>query len=191
MGVCPYQRYREAGIPYKTYFVLRTTKYEIRSTEYSVVAFPTVSRSTRYFAYGSNMASTVMLERCPGAVPLGAARLDDHRLVFRLPSRRWGGHAADITPEEGLSVWGVLWEVTPDHLEILDGFEARYDRYRISATNGVPVDALTYRVKPEHVSADGAPDPRYLDHLTKGATEHALPAEYISSVLSKYGVRGT
>lgn len=120
-----------------------------------------------------------MLDRCPGASPLGAARLDDHRLRFRLPSQRWGGHAADIAPEEGLAVWGVLWEVTPDHLEILDRYEARYDRYHVQVMNGTVAEALTYRVKPELVSISGSPDPAYLDRLVEGAIEHRLPGNYV------------
>lgn len=137
-----------------------------------------------YFAYGSNLASAVMLERCPEAVPHGSARLDDHRLTFRLPSRRWGGHAADIAREAGQSVWGVLWEITPRHLSVLDQYEASYDRYQVQPINARPVDAVTYRVKRGLIVPAGPPHPTYLEHLIEGATEHCLPEEYVAELRS-------
>jgi hypothetical protein len=63
------------------------------------------------------MSSTVMADRCPGATALGPARLDDHRLGFRLPSLRWGGYAADIVNDDGVTTWGVLWKLSEEHLE--------------------------------------------------------------------------
>ena len=137
-----------------------------------------------YFAYGSNMASAVMLDRCPDASSMGAARLAEHRLAFRLPSQRWGGHAADLIQGVGRDVWGVLWAITDDHLSTLDVFEARYNRYNVKPFNGRSVEAVTYQVKPELVVANGSPDPEYLAHLVAGAIEHELPAPYINHLRS-------
>jgi gamma-glutamylcyclotransferase (GGCT)/AIG2-like uncharacterized protein YtfP len=138
-----------------------------------------------YFAYGSNMSSTVMADRCPGATALGPARLDDHRLGFRLPSLRWGGYAADIVNDDGVTTWGVLWKLSEEHLETLDQLEARYDRYAVLPVNGRPVAAMTYRVKPELVVPDGgSPTSEYLQHLIDGALEHGLPGDYLRQLES-------
>jgi len=68
-----------------------------------------------YFAYGSNMDSARMLERCPGARLVGVATLDGYRL---------GEHLyADIEAAVGCSVEGLLWSVTGDDLRALDRFE--------------------------------------------------------------------
>lgn len=130
------------------------------------------------------MASDVMLERCPGATPQGSARLGNHRLAFRLPSQRWGGHAADIADEAGSSTWGVLWAVTAEHLTTLDRYEARYDRYLAHPINACKVEAITYRVKPDLIGPNGSPHPAYLDHLIRGATEHGLPKGYVAELRS-------
>lgn len=139
-----------------------------------------------YFAYGSNMSSVVMLKRCPGATPQGAARLDGHRLSFRLPSQRWGGFAADLAPEAGSVVWGVLWKLSEGHLETLDRVEARYDRYSVLPVNGRPVAAMTYRVKARLASAvERSPTSEYLQHLIDGALEHGLPSDYLRQLESR------
>ena len=130
------------------------------------------------------MASDVMLERCPGATPHGSARLGNHRLAFRLPSQRWGGHAADIADEAGSFTWGVLWAVTPDHLTTLDQYEARYDRYLVRPFKQHQIEAVTFRVKSELVVANGSPEPGYLAKLVAGALEHKLPGTYINHLRS-------
>lgn len=145
-------------------------------------------RTVFYFAYGSNMSSTVMADRCPNALSLGAARLDDHRLAFSLPSLRWGGYAADIETAEGSAVWGVLWEVATTDFATLDRVEARYDRYPVNVVrNGFEVTATTYRVKAPLASPNGGPpDTRYLASILAGATEHGLPHEYIRALGSTH-----
>jgi gamma-glutamylcyclotransferase (GGCT)/AIG2-like uncharacterized protein YtfP len=152
----------------------------------------TVERSM-YFAYGSNMSSAVMEDRCAGVESMGAARLDGHRLAFSLPSLRWGGHAADLAVDEGSAVWGVLWRVSDEHLAALDGVETRYDRYPIMvAQNDSGITATTYRVKRDLVApTDGNPDPAYLATILEGAAEHALPDNYVRALRSRYRVPGT
>ena len=134
-----------------------------------------------YFAYGSNMSTTVMTDRCPGASVLGPARLDDHRLSFRLPSQRWGGFAADIVTDDGAVTWGVLWKLSDGHLETLDRLEARYDRYPVFlSSEDIATAALSYRVKAHLASpTGGSPATDYLQHLIDGATEHGLPKDYL------------
>ena len=79
-----------------------------------------------YFAYGSNTHLKQMEQRCPGAVNLGPAYLQDYRLVFRIH--------ADIELCEHSTVAGVLWEIDDNHLASLDryeGFPAYYLRHRV------------------------------------------------------------
>jgi hypothetical protein len=133
------------------------------------------------------MSTTVMADRCPGASALGPARLDDHRLSFRLPSQRWGGFAADIVTDDGAATWGVLWKLSDGHLERLDQLEARYDRYPVLLSSGdVATTALTYRVKARLASpTGGSPAPEYLQHLIDGAIEHGFPNDYLRRLESR------
>jgi len=68
-----------------------------------------------YFAYGANMNLRSMAHRCPGAKALGKLVLPDWELVFR--------GCADIVPNKGKKVRGVLWRITPDCEKSLDRFE--------------------------------------------------------------------
>ena len=68
-----------------------------------------------YFAYGSNMNKEHMLERCPNAIPIRPLELPDWELCFRF--------VADIQPNEGESVYGALWSITPECIKTLDTYE--------------------------------------------------------------------
>lgn len=137
-----------------------------------------------YFAYGSNMSARQMAARCPGATAAGPARLDGHRLAFDLPSRYWGGWVADVVPEAGSVVWGVLWRLRPEHWAALDDYEdvdeQRYRRLTLDVTtaDGRPVRAQLYRVvRPR---GEGRPSAAYLRTILEGAREHGLPAPYVA-----------
>ncbi len=139
-----------------------------------------------YFAYGSNMASSQMAERCPGAVCLGIARLPDRRLAFDAWSDRRGGLVADAPPAPGSEVWGVLWEVTEAHAEALDRYEGvargqyRRENVRAEAAGGETVDAFAYVIC--EPGADGPTTDAYRDLLLEGAREHGLPPEWIAAI---------
>ena len=141
-----------------------------------------------YFAYGSNMASSTLAERAVGARRVGIGRLLDHRLGFTLPSHRWGGRAADIVPEIGGVVWGVLWRV--EDAGALDGFEVRYDRIEVAVEEdpGQTMSAFTYRVRAElRADDEGIPAPAYLARLVVGAGEAGIPDEYLAFLRSCAG----
>jgi gamma-glutamylcyclotransferase (GGCT)/AIG2-like uncharacterized protein YtfP len=134
------------------------------------------------------MASSELRATCPGAEPLGPARLDDHRLAFLRRSRRWGAGAADVTEDPGHSVWGVLYELPDTELPALDvreGAGLAYRRFEVSLRLGDELrSAFAYRtLAPE--PAELAPDPRYVDLMLSGAREHRLPADYVSSITSR------
>lgn len=139
-----------------------------------------------YFAYGSNMASSQMAERCPGAVCLGAARLPRYRLAFDAWSNRRGGLVADVLPDPGSEVWGVLWEVTGEHAEALDRYEGvgrgQYRRatVRVEAAAGGEVEAFAYVICDP--GEDGPTTGAYRDILLEGAREHGLPDEWVQAL---------
>ena len=61
-----------------------------------------------YFAYASNMDPQTFRRRCPGARPLGRARLPGYRLAFSRYSRQRRGGSADVVEDAPSAVWGVL-----------------------------------------------------------------------------------
>ena len=70
-----------------------------------------------YFAYGSNLDPEQMDWRCPDAIALGAARLDDW--AWRIGGRGY----ATVSPSPGHHVWGGAWNVSDSDLARLDRYE--------------------------------------------------------------------
>lgn len=137
-----------------------------------------------YFAYGSNMSRAKMrcvLKREP---PSGQkARLEGYALAFNKLSTTWG-YAANIGPEAGGVVWGVLYPCTARDLAELDNCEKGYHRSRvpICQDGGKVVEALTYEADCPAPHPTGVPKPCYTQMLLDGAREHGLPEEYIKGI---------
>src|ERR1051326_2379558 len=79
-----------------------------------------------YFAYGSNMHWAQMQQRCASARFIAIARLPEHRLAITRKSRRRLCGTADVVPETGSEVWGILYDIDDGDLTLLDDFEAVY-----------------------------------------------------------------
>lgn len=71
----------------------------------------------RYFAYGSNLSDEVMAERCPGAIPVGRARIDGRRFLINERG------VATVVLDADSSVHGLRWATDDRHLRALDGVE--------------------------------------------------------------------
>lgn len=68
-----------------------------------------------YFAYGSNLNLRRMKRHAARAKPVGAARLDGYKLVFR--------RFIDIAPDKNGAVWGAVYDITPACERALDAYE--------------------------------------------------------------------
>ena len=96
-----------------------------------------------YFAYGIDLDASTLMEwtrdnslPVPARTLVGPASLDNHRLAFPIYSEAWQGGVADVAPQAGKSVAGVLFDVSERTLKLLDGFFGpKYRRVKI-------VDAL-------------------------------------------------
>jgi len=144
---------------------------------------------THYFAYGSNMDPKQMVSRCPGALAIGRARLPNYELAFVWDSPGWGGGVATVIPSSSLEVWGVLWDLTDEHVEALDRYEGvavgAYvkERVDVEAESGL-VNALIYVATDDR---EKVPSQRYLDVLLRGAGAFSLPADYVEKLRSSGG----
>ena len=70
-----------------------------------------------HFAYGSNMDPASMRRRCPTAVAMGRARLNDWRFIVTRD-----GYAS-IVRAPGAVVHGVLWRLGPRDLAAINAYE--------------------------------------------------------------------
>ena len=131
-----------------------------------------------HFAYGSNMHRGVMRKHAPTAVPLGVARLADHRFVITAD-----GYAT-VVPARTHSVYGVLWRLTPRDRVTLDLWEnIAAGQYRAEILpvleGGRRRPALVYvaRRRPP-----GRPKGGYMEIVVDAARALELPDAYIASL---------
>lgn len=141
----------------------------------------------RYFAYGSNMAESVMASHCPGHCYLGRAELPEHRLAFTRRSVWTGTGVADIVAAQGASVWGALYQLDQAGLFAIDrkeGSGSNYERMqvRVRPDGREPyADVLTYAVI-DPLDTEVRPSPEYLDGLVTAAHARGLPSEYLQAL---------
>jgi gamma-glutamylcyclotransferase len=141
----------------------------------------------RYFAYGSNMAESVMTSHCPGHRYLGRAELPGHRLAFTRRSVRTGTGVADIVPADGQSVWGALYELDEAGLFAIDqkegngsNYERTLVRVRLDSEKS-HAEVLTYAVI-DPLDTEVKPSPEYLGGLFRAAHARGLPDDYLQAL---------
>ena len=79
-----------------------------------------------YFAYGSNMNWEQMQRRCPSTRFVSVASLKDYRFAIARHSRLRNCGTANIFPDSGSEVWGIVYDISEPDLIILDSFEDGY-----------------------------------------------------------------
>ena len=127
----------------------------------------------KYFAYGMNTNLEQMAARCPGAVCLGPAWINDYALVFR--------YFADIEPEAGGWCDGVLWEITDDNLAALDrleGYPWHYTRFTVAVHTDRGSDtALVYQMTDQ--SYEQPPSGHYYNMVAEGYVQNSVPTDQL------------
>jgi cation transport regulator ChaC len=131
-----------------------------------------------HFAYGSNMSRAVMRAHAPGAMPLGAAILANHRFVITAD-----GYAS-VEPRRVAAVHGVLWRLTPRDRVTLDTWEnIAAGLYRAETLPVQHADrrrrALIYIARPRRA---GRPRAGYMEIVIAAAREWELPHSYVASL---------
>jgi len=116
--------------------------------------------------------------RCPDAIALGAARLNNW--AWRIGGRGY----ATVSPSPGHHVWGAIWNVSDSDLASLDRYEGvagglyRREFTTVMAKNQ-PVVVLLYI---ENYDDHGMPRPDYLERIIAGARWFDLPQAWIDDL---------
>lgn len=135
------------------------------------------------FAYGSNMLSKRLQERCPSAQPKGIAELHGYELRWHKKSRDGSGKCEIVqTDEHGASVFGVLFEIARSDKTALDraeGLGAGYDEAQVQVLFDTDKYTATAYVA---TTTDPKLKPYtwYRALVVAGAEEHGLPADYVA-----------
>jgi len=143
-----------------------------------LISLDTLPNPHLYFAYGSNLDPEQMQWRCPDALAIGAARLDDW--AWRIGGRGY----ATVSPSIGSQVWGAFWNLSDEDLHTLDRYEGvaggLYRREPIIViANDQPIETLIYI---ENYNDVGLPSPDYLDRIIAGAKWFGLPGAWINEL---------
>jgi gamma-glutamylcyclotransferase (GGCT)/AIG2-like uncharacterized protein YtfP len=143
------------------------------------------------FAYGSNLSSAQMRDRCPSARVVVTATLPGAELAFAGYSSRWGGAVATFLPGRVAGVRGVVYRVIESDLLALDRFEGVpfvYDRVSVdvlsdSTKRRAHVD--TYKLPDD--AARGTPSLAYLARIARAYRELGFDRRALSCAASLDG----
>lgn len=138
-----------------------------------------------YFAFGANMHDSAFLER-RGMQPFSwrSGRICGYRLRFNLDGWPRGKSApANVSPDPGAEVWGVMYQITRRALVVLDasegvpgwGYRHLWTEAEDEKGNKLPV--VTYMA--DGKAEDGNPSLRYITLLREGARAHGLPERHL------------
>lgn len=133
----------------------------------------------KYFAYGMNTNLEEMARRCPNAVSLGSAWINDYEFAFRTH--------ADIGSVPGAVCHGVLWDIDLAALRALDaleGFPYYYTRFNVRVYTGTYfVNALVYQMNDQTTIA--SPSTGYLDIVTEGYQQNSVPTNQLDAAINR------
>jgi cation transport regulator ChaC len=150
-----------------------------------------------YFAYGSNLSKDQMKERLGRVPEARIARLPGYRVAFNKRGQRQGQVYANIVEQDGGEVWGVVYQLRPDELRVLDDHEGadqghyRRDRIEVITETGDTVKAETYFAGERWLCSETEPSREYACKILAGAREHGLPEEYVRSLERLTGTQGS
>jgi AIG2 family protein len=137
-----------------------------------------------YFAYGSNMLTERLIERCPGATFLGRASAPNYRLTFSKKSKDGSGKATlTREPNPGVSAHGVMFRIPIGERSALDAAEGpgydRYEGFAVSRTDDdAEVSVTTYLANLRDLEPALRPYDWYRELVLAGAKQHGLPLSY-------------
>lgn len=143
-----------------------------------------------YFAYGSMMDLGEMRGRCTSAKFVAVAKLPDHSLQFTRRSIKRGCGVADVVPEPGKDVWGVVYEIAEEEFANLDKAEGFRPGRPLSENSYVREQRQVHRDGDESLPilawiyfANRQPNPllpnaAYRKLIVDGARHWRLPPEY-------------
>ena len=131
-----------------------------------------------YAAYGMNTNLEEMERRCPTAVCLGPAQLDNYEFVFRTH--------ADIQRRRGAKCDIVLWEIDNACLRALDtleGYPYYYTRFKVRVSLGnKTVKALIYQMNDQSYIQE--PGRGYLEMVRDGYRQNGVPTDQIDHAIN-------
>jgi gamma-glutamylcyclotransferase (GGCT)/AIG2-like uncharacterized protein YtfP len=135
-----------------------------------------------YFAYGSNMGTQQMAQRCPDNRKIGHARLPGFRWIIST------GGCATVVESPGEEVEGLLFEISESDERSLDRHEGvalgTYRKVELPALHGGRVvPALVYM---DPVTTEGQARQEYIARINVALDGAGLSDAYIARQVRKF-----
>ena len=140
-----------------------------------------------YAAYGSNMDSAQMAERCPHSPQQGTGWLEGWRLTFGGEELGWEGALATVVEDETERVFVVLYDVSESDEAALDRWDGvtlgfyRKLTVRVQTLEG-DVAVWLYVLNGYE---GGLPSARYIGIMADAAEKAAAPADYVAGLRAR------
>ncbi len=148
-----------------------------------------------YFAYGSNLDYVQLRGRCTSAQYVCRAVLRDHILAFTRPSTTRNCGVADVVPQKGHHMWGVVYLLDDRDLAALDSAEGyqpgrdpernaynRKDHVRVAAENDLKQALRVSLYIAVKRPSPPRPSEAYMRQIIDGAKFWKLPLTYIEEL---------
>lgn len=125
-----------------------------------------------------------MRERCPESTFLEAVNLAGYKFIYDGYSKTRRCSVANIVSNPDSVVWGGLFEISKDDLDVLDkkeGYPKSYNRsiFEVTGASGDKYEAYLYfRIGKN----EGKPSADYRNIILDGAKDCGLPEEYIKEL---------
>ena len=139
-----------------------------------------------YFAFGSNMDEQQMKNRKAEFAERQNGVMANWKLVFnKINRKKEGSGYANIVPEYGSIVEGIIYKVSEDAIRILDDWEGVPIAYHkktmlVENSNKKSVDCIIYIANHSKTDNSLKPERKYLDHLLEG--KEFLSENYFSDL---------
>jgi gamma-glutamylcyclotransferase (GGCT)/AIG2-like uncharacterized protein YtfP len=140
-----------------------------------------------YAAYGSNMDSGQMAERCPHSPQQGTGWLEGWRLTFGGEELGWEGALATVAEDDAERVFVVLYDVSESdekELDRWDGVTLGYYRKLTVRVQTLEGDAAAWLYVLNEYEG-GLPSARYIGIVADAAEKAAAPADYVAWLRSR------
>ncbi len=140
-----------------------------------------------YAAYGSNLDSHRMSERCPHSPLRGTGWLTGWRLTFGGEEHGWDGALATIVQDPFEQVFVALYDVTDEDIKVLDEVESftsrlyRKTRVRVATMTGSHL-AWTYVLD---AYEGGLPSASTVGILADAAEAAGAPDDYVEALRAR------
>ena len=138
-----------------------------------------------YFAYGSNMSVSRMIQRGLNPLSRTTGILKDWKLRFNKKASAGDWTFANIEKIKGEIVEGIVFGIHESDLDKLDKFEGAPNHYRRETigvlTQGKSIECITYIAQPKHIKEGLLPTEEYVGFLISGSA--LLSPEYQKMLL--------